>query len=189
MRRFSCCLLLLLACTGALFAQSVPLNLGGGSYMDRATEQRRVITSYCRLDFEGARLTPDGWQRMHDLAVNRENPDFNVVFIVARYQVENNPQPAYDVAVHYSLIGRYEEGLGYTPMSGTKTASFDTQSKGGEVRIKEIDPKSPFAGRKATVEWLKRKLADTNSTANRDQIQAAIKALEPEPKPAVPAKP
>lgn len=188
MRHFSLCFLFLLACAGPLSAQSIPLGLGGGSPRDRVAQQRNVISSYCRLDFVGARLIPDGWQKMRDFAMSRENPEFNVIFIVSRYQVENNPEPAYDVTVDYSLIGRYEEGFGYTPMSGIKAASFDTQDKGGEMRIKGVDPNSPFVGRKATVEWLKRKLADKNSTA-RDQIQAAIKALEPEPKPAASPKP
>ena len=62
-----------------------------------AIEQRRVVSAYCRLDFQGARLSPEGWERMRNLTMFRENPDFHSFFVVSRYQLIETHTPTADV--------------------------------------------------------------------------------------------
>lgn len=179
--------LLFLACIGPLSAQEP--NLRGQSFKELANKQRTLITNYCRLDFEGARLTSDGWERIKDFAPTSDNPDFSTVYIVLRYQMQENPVATYDVSVNYMMVGKYEEAFGYTPLLGTKIVTFKTHTHHGQMQIADIDPNAPFVSRKAALEWLKGKLAGQQVAANRTQIEAAIKALETQPQTTAPVRP
>ena len=64
-------ILLILLLSSISFAQ---IGYGGGAYrlrMKTAAEyaalQRQLIGSYCRLDFEGSRLSDDAWTKMKPL--------------------------------------------------------------------------------------------------------------------------
>ncbi len=148
------------------------------TYDQMAVEQRRVVSAYCRLDFQGARLSPEGWERIKNLSTFHENPDFNSFFIVSRYQLIETTTPSAELSVVYAVIGRYEEGAGYMPMSSTKTVVFETHDRSGELRIIHIDPATPFVSRQAAIGWLKTKLAMHKGAFGRGQIEDAIQALE-----------
>ncbi|MGA2988930.1 MAG: hypothetical protein ABSD88_00545 [Candidatus Korobacteraceae bacterium] len=176
MRRLLICPLVL-ACAISALAQ---FPVGGGkigrSFGDLAAEQRLLVSNYCRLDFNGARLSTEGWQQIRQLTSFRENPDFNTVFIVSRCQVVPNKEPSYDINVNYVVIGRYEEGVGYAPFPGTRTVQFETGGK--EMHITGIDSTTPFVSRQALVTWLKTKLAVASTSSQRSVIENSIKALE-----------
>jgi hypothetical protein len=156
-RAFVCCLVLIF---------SLPLlalwNPKIRTFEQMSVEQRRLVSAYCRLDFQGARLSPEGWERIRNLSTFRENPDFISIFIVSRYQLIETPTPTHELSVAYVVIGRYEEGAGYTPMPS----------------VRNVDPATPFVSRKAAIDWLKAKLASQKEVAGRGQIEAAIQALE-----------
>jgi len=181
MRRFLICLLLL-ACTGVALAQAPVRPKFGRTFADLAAQQRLVVSNYCRMDFMGARMSPEGWDRIKQFTLMRGNPDFNTVFIISRYQIVDRQSPSYDVTVNYIVIGRYEEGVGYSPLQGIRSAAFETQDTGKEVLIKRVDPASPFVSRQAAIDWLQRKLAVKDIHADeRNVIESAIKALTPPP--------
>ena len=92
------------------------LNPKMRSFEQMTVEQRQLVSAYCRLDFQGARLSPEGWEHMRNLSTFRENPDFTSIFIVSRYQLIETTVPGYEFSVAYVVIGRYEEGAGYMPM-------------------------------------------------------------------------
>ena len=145
-----------------------------------AVEQRQLVSAYCRLDFQGARLSPEGWERMTSLVTYHENPDFGSVFIVSRYQLIETTVPGYEFGVAYVVIGRYEEGAGYMPMPSVRNVTFETRDQNGELRIVRIDPPTPFVSRKAAIDWLKSRLTNQKEESGRAQIEASIKALEAE---------
>ena len=109
-----------------------------------------MISAYCRLDFQGARLSPEGWERIRNLSVFRENPDFSSVFVVSRYQLIETHIPTNSLSVAYTVIGRYEDGAGYTPMpSVVRNVTFETHDQLANLRIVSIDPATPFVSRRA----------------------------------------
>ena len=109
MRRILVCCLVL--------ALSLPLlALKIRSYDQIAIEQRRVVSAYCRLDFRGARLTPEGWARIRNLSTFRENPDFNASLHRLAIPAHRNSYPSNESNVAYVVIGRYDDGAGYVPM-------------------------------------------------------------------------
>ncbi len=189
MRRFLICLLVS-ACAASASAQ-IPTPLTGGKlgrpHDELMAQQKLLVADYCRMDFTGGRLTPNGWQQMRQFTTMRANPDFKTVFIISRYQViESADSPT--VRVNYVVIGRYEEGVGYTAMSGIKAVTFKTREVDRELRIKGMDSSSPFVSRKAAIEWLQRKLPAASETPQKNIILAAIKALDTTPA-AAPASP
>lgn len=171
---------LLLGCLVLSF--SLPLvalwNPKMRSFQEMATEQRRVVSAYCRLDFLGARLSPEGWERIRNLLTFRENPDFHSFYVVSRYQYIETTTPTAEVEVRYVVIGHYEEGAGYVPMPLMRSVTFELHDRNGELRISYIDPPTPFVSRAATIDWLKSRLEREKDPANRAQMEASIKALE-----------
>jgi hypothetical protein len=182
-RLLTCCL---------AFSLSLPLfalNPKIRSFEETSIEQRRVVSAYCRLDFQGARLAPHGWERIGNLTIFRENPDFTSFFVVSRYQLIENSTHSDGMDVAYVVIGRYEEGAGYMPMpSVVRNASFEFHDQNGNLRISGIEPITPFVSRAATLDWLKHKLATQKDATGRRQIEASIQALESQNKPAPPSK-
>jgi hypothetical protein len=148
------------------------------SFEQTTIEQRQLVSNYCRLDFQGARLSPEGWERMRNLSSFRDNPDFTSIFIVSRYQLIETTVPSYELDVAYVVIGRYEEGAGYMPMPSVRNVTFETRDQSGELRIIRINSSTPFVSRKAAIDWLKAKLAKQKEASGRAQIEAAIQELE-----------
>lgn len=165
-----CCLVLLL---------SLPLAAKMRSFDQQAADQRRVISTYCRLDFEGGRLNPGGWAQMQKLSALHENPEFSFFYVIVRYQFEEDPTPTNDATVAYNVIGKYADGIGFTPVHGLLRATFTTHDHQGALLIENIDPDVPFVSRKAAIDWLKVKLTQQKDDAGRVPIQNAIRALEP----------
>lgn len=182
-RLLTCCL---------VFSLSLPLfawNPKVRSFDEMSIEQRRVVSAYCRLDFQGARLAPRGWERFGRLTIFRENPDFNSFFVVSRYQLIENTTHSDGMDVAYVVIGRYEEGAGYLPMASVvRNTRFEMHDQNGELRITRIEPITPFVSRTATLDWLKQKLATQKDPVGRKQIEASIQALESQNKPAPASK-
>jgi hypothetical protein len=172
MRRILLCCLVL--------ALSLPLlALKFRSFEQMAIEQRQVISAYCRLDFQGARLTPEGWERIRNLSSFRENPDYSSVFVVSRYQLIETHAPSDSLSVAYVVIGRYDDGAGYAPMPAVvRNVTFEIRDQSGELRIVRIDPSTPFVSSRAMIDWLKAKLANQKDARSRGSLEAAILALE-----------
>ena len=164
----------------SLLAQS-GLRLRVRNPSDLYAEQRRVIGTWCRQDFEGLRLAPNGWERYKQLTNIKSNPDSPSVLIVSRYQIEQHDASAvsWNLDVTYFVIGRYERNGGYIPDEFTETVTYRTKDIDGDIVITDLDPTSPHLSKKAAVEWMKRELATTTSDVEKFHLTNALKTLDP----------
>jgi hypothetical protein len=177
--RSSPVVILLLASSLSLAQASYRLKARTAS--EYAAEQRIAVSKYCRLDFEGSLLTEQGWQRIKPLVFNDRYPEFNVVEIVSRYQVMPAEGTSPVVNVSYVVLGRYQNGYGYTPSADNRVVTFRVEDKKGEIVITDIDENIPRVSKKVAVQWLKEQLAKSQNPIERTQIEGSLKVLDPPP--------
>jgi hypothetical protein len=162
---------------------------GGSGYRLRmktageyAALQRQLVGSYCRLDFEGSRLSDDTWTKIKPLVRFKQNADFNVVEIVSRYQIAPpEGQTSNFVTVNYIVLGRYEIGFGYTAAPTNYDATFRVQEKDDQLEITSVDPNTPRVSKPAAIQWLKSQLAKSTNSIEKSQIEKSLALLDPPP--------
>jgi hypothetical protein len=147
-----------------------------------------LLSGYCRLDFEGARLQPGGWSRFKPYTSLRSNPDYARIVIVTRYDIETPEAPSNIVEVSYPSVGVYEETQGYLPLSGVDKVTFHLREQAGDLIILDLDPETPHVSVRAALAWMKQRLADP-ATSELEQVHlkdavARLTALLPPPAPA-----
>jgi len=160
-------------------ANSAPsVRLRGRSYSDLYAAQRTLISSYCRLDFEGARLLPKGWERFKPYASMRFNPDFNRVMVVTRFDIEAPGEASEELDVVYRSVGYYRLGEGYTQSAATLRAGFLVEEQNGNLLVTTVKPETPFVSPKAALEWMNRLLNDPQtSDFERAHLKDALNQL------------
>src|ERR1035438_8504833 len=102
-RRFALSIVFLFAMGSAALAQ-FPLPLGHVDQDTRAEQMRELVSKYCRLDYDGARMAPQGWPKLQSLVWWKTNPDYTQMNVISRYTVETAPVSAhgkYTITVHY----------------------------------------------------------------------------------------
>ena len=158
---------------------SVPsVKLRGRSISDLYAAQRSLLSSYCRLDFEGARLLPKGWERFKPYTAMRFNPDFSQVVVVTRFNIEAPGQPSEELNVTYQSVGHYQLGEGYTAYTSVLRADFRVVEQNGNLLVTAVKPESPHVSPKAAVEWMNRLLADPQtSDFERAHLKDALNQL------------
>lgn len=142
---------------------------------------RELVSQYCRLDYEGDRLSDSGWTKMQPLVSWRANPDFPLVNVISRYTVDNDPvenHNKYTVVVHYRLIGRFNIGQGFAKDASTEDVTYTVSQVNGEWRITEADPNYPHPSRPAILKWLNDKLSTASDVATKTVYQQAITELQ-----------
>lgn len=144
---------------------------------------RELVAQYCRLDYEGARLSAQGWPKVQTLVTWRSNPDYPLVNVISRFTIDNEPTPErgkYTVTVHYRLLGRFTVGEGYSKDAAntTEDAVFTVAQTNGDWRITEVEPNYPRPSKPATLRWLNDNLSRTQDGAARIVYQQAIDELE-----------
>jgi hypothetical protein len=147
---------------------------------------RELVASYCRLDYAGARLNPSEWAKLQPLVAWRTNPDFPLIMVTSRFDVDPEPIPQrgkYLVTVHYRLVGKYDIAGGYLRESANpvQNVQFVVSEVNGEWRITEADPDYPHPSRAVALQWLQTKLADTQDPSSKTMFQHAIQELQPQP--------
>jgi len=141
---------------------------------------RTVVGSYCRLDYEGARLSKESWPRLKPLTTWKDNPDWQGFTIVSQYDVLASDESlrGATVRVRYSVLGRFESGLGYTAERGNEVVSFRLKDVDGDWKIEDLDLAiNPHISKASAVTWLKITLAAEKDAANRIALQNALKTL------------
>jgi hypothetical protein len=162
---------------------------GGSGYRLRmktageyAALQRQLVGAYCRLDFEGNRLSDDSWAKIKPLVRFKQNADFNLVEIVSRYQIAPpEGQSSQFVTVNYVVLGRYEIGYGYTPAPSSYDVTFRAEEKDDQLEISSIEPNTPRVSKRAAIQWLKSRLEKSTNSIEKSQIQKSLALLEPPP--------
>ncbi len=153
-----------------------------------------LLSSYCRLDFEGARLQAAGWSRFKPYTSLRANPEFNRVVIVTRFNIETPEQPVEELSATYQTVGFYQEDEGYTAQASSDQVTFRVREQNGDLLVTELRPESPHVSPRAAIAWMNLRLADPKtSDLERAYLKDALQQLNkflPQPRPATqPAAP
>lgn len=179
---FTCLLLFML--TGAAQAQYVPPNsqpsvrLGGHSFSDLYAAQKMLLSSYCRLDFEGARLQAGGWERFRPYTSLHANPEFTRILIVTRFDIETPEQPTEELDVHFQAVGSYQLGEGFSVDKSGRSAEFRVQEQNGALMVTAVSPESPHVSPRAALAWVKRLLDDPKTDdLEREHLRDAVNQL------------
>jgi hypothetical protein len=191
------CLLILIVLTAAAMAQygatsqagSQPgVKLRGRSFSELYAAQKVLLSSYCRLEFEGARLQASGWNRLKPFTSLRSNPDFSRVVIVTRYDIEAPAQPTEQLYANYHVVGLYDESEGYSDHSTNDRVEFRVQEQNGNLLVTEVAPDTPHVSPRAAVAWMNLRLSDPKITElERAHLKDAVNQLNnflPQPHPA-----
>jgi hypothetical protein len=198
------CFNLLLVLTTAAFAQmgqigsrpgmttDVPLPPDTRNSIDLSSKQRILLSNYCRLDYEGARLRPDGWKRFRSYTSMSANPDYRSVVIVTRFNVETPAQLAELVYVDYQDVGYYDERRGYVASATSERVEFQVEEANNEVKVAKVSNEMPHASPRAAIAWMNERLADPKtSDVDRVHLRDAVEQLNkllPQPSLAAPAQ-
>lgn len=181
--------------TSAALAQlsSAPqpgVKLRGHSFSELFAAQKTLLSSYCRLDFEGARLEAEGWTRFKSYTSLRANPDFNRIVIVTRFNIETPEQPVEELNASYQTIGYYQEGEGFTAVATSDQVTYRVQEQNGDLLVTAVRPESPHVSARAAVAWMNMRLADPKTADfERTHLKDAVQQLNrflPQPRQAIP---
>lgn len=192
MRGCSLALLFWLALATAGLAQlssaprmGIPL---GGRGVDELAARKVLVSNYCRLDFEGARLEEAGWNRFKAYTSLHANPEFNRIVIVTRFNVESPAQPVEELGASYQTLGFYDEGEGYTAMAASDQVVFHLQEQKGDLLVTEVRPAWPHVSARAAVGWMNMRIADLQTNdVERSHLKDAVRQLNkflPQPRTA-----
>jgi hypothetical protein len=142
---------------------------------------RNKVAQYCRLDYQGARLSEQGFQKLKPVVNWTSNPEYPLIDVVSRYDVNLTVVPErgkWGATVTYHLLGRFNLGQGYTleAAGSDKEVAFTVQEVNGELKVVDNDPNYPRPSRAAMLKWLqdKQAAADEKTKIIYDQ---AIKEL------------
>ena len=169
-------LLLLLVCSSLAFAQ---FHTGGA----KPEPPQNTVREFCRLDFMGGRLTPEGWKRMKPLTNWKDNPAWRRFRIASRYQQGDEVHGFHSsrIAVRYLMLGEFELGIGYTPLTDPEDIEFKLKETDGEWHIESTDPDTfyPHVSKAQAIQWMQDKLKSTTDAAEKISLESALKQLLP----------
>lgn len=163
----------------AAFAQfGIPTQT---QHLTNEADIRNRVGQYCRLDYMGARLSDQDWQKLKPVVTWPTNPDYPLIDVVSRYDVSSNvtqEHGKWHATVTYHLLGRFNLGQGYSTevVGSDKTAEFTVQDNGGELKVIDVDPNYPHPSRAAMLKWLEAKQAAADPAA-KVIYEQAIKDL------------
>lgn len=154
------------------------MRIHSRSVSDFLAAQRALLSNFCRLDFDGARLQPTGWNRFKPFTTLRTNPEFEHVVIVVRFDIESTEQPSETVLVNYKTVGYYDSNDGYSTISGNDKVVFRIQEQNRNMMVTEIAPKAPHVSPRAALEWMNMRMNDSTTTdLERAHLKDAIVAV------------
>lgn len=181
-RRILTAAFLLLSADGLLFAQQFPINTQKPPEDNTPSQVRALVSQYCRLDYEGARLDPSAWSKIEPIVWWKEAPKYTQIDVVARYAVDFDPVARggkYVVSAHYRLLGTYDLANGYVPepAGSMQNVDFLVSPENTEIRIADAENTFPHPSRAAMLKWLNSQLASEQDPATKDRLQRAITLL------------
>lgn len=162
------------------FAQfGIPTHVDHGI---QPADIREQVGKYCRMDYLGGRLTEQDWAKMKPLVSWQSNPDFPLIDVVSRYEVDNNVASEHGkwyVTVHYHVIGRFDMGQGYsTEVAGSvQDAQLVVSDSNGELKVVDANPNYPHPSRAAMLKWLQDKQAAQQDPKTKVIYEQAVKDL------------
>lgn len=161
------------------------VRINPGERSSRNAEYRQTVANYCRLDYDGARISPEGWGRIQPLTHWRQNPEFNRFAVVTRYRIlpeMRNEHGRYFFDVQYDITGEYDLAGGYFPDAMSVTVQVEAGEPSGDVRIVGTSDGRPFVGRPRFLQWLQAKLATETDPVAKSTLEASLKRLQDQSK-------
>jgi hypothetical protein len=168
---------------GSAAQSQMPLPLGHVEQDTKAEQIRELVSKYCRLDYAGARLDPQGWTKLESLVWWKANPVYMQMDVISRYTVETEPvmtHGKYTVTVHYRLLGRFEPAIGYTPepANSTQDVEYTVTVANDEWRVDDAEPNFPHPSRAAMLKWLNDKISSTQDASAKNIYEEAVRRLQ-----------
>jgi hypothetical protein len=165
---------------------TMPLPLGQRQEDTKSLDVREVVSKYCRLDYEGARLDDQRWTKVQPLVEWKTNPDYAEIDIIARYTVDSEPTEnhgKYNVTVHYRLLGTYSLVSGYVPEppNTSQTVQYTVLDAKGDLRIIDSENNLPHPSRAYMLKWLNEKLNAAQDDISKRRYQEALRLLQAQP--------
>lgn len=143
---------------------------------------QNAVREFCRLDFLGGRLSPEGWARMKPLTNWKDNPAWREFRIVSRYEQtgESDGYHSARIMVRYQMLGKFELGIGYTPIGESENVEIRLKESNDQWRIESTDPErfDPHVSKTRTIQWLQDKLKSVTDAADKISIETALKQLQ-----------
>ena len=178
--------LFLVVTAASLVMAQYPLPLGHVDQDTKTLNVRELVSKYCRLDYEGARLDGQGWAKVEPLVSWKSNPEYAEINIISRYTVDAEPAEShgkYTVAVHYRLLGSYNLVTGYVPEppNTQQTVQFTVTDTKGDLRISDSENNLPHPSRATMLKWLNEKLNAAQDDLAKRHYQDALRQLQAQP--------
>jgi hypothetical protein len=181
------CILLFLLLTAAWLPAQIGLSTqssGGVRLRNRSSAevlgaQRILLSNFCRLDFDGARLQPDAWTRVKPFTTLRPAEGWPRIFIVTRWDFEVLEEARDSQIVTYKLTGVYDLAEGYSAISASEQVQFVMHEHDGNLVITAITPDAPHLSARAALAWMRQRLNDAGtSDPERAHLRDAITQIE-----------
>ena len=177
---------LFVAGTARVMSAQLGLPLGHTEQDTKSADVREVVSKYCRLDYEGARLDGQGWSKIGPLVSWRTNPEYTDINVIARYTVDAEPagnRGKYTVTVHYRLLGSYNLATGYVreAPNSVQQVQYTVTDANGELRISDSENSLPHPSRAAMLKWLNDKLSASQDEPAKIRYQEALRQLQAQP--------
>ena len=154
--------LMMLLSAGSAWAQfGIPTQL---PKLTNEADVRNKVGQYCRLDYVGARLSNQDFDKLKPVVSWPKNPDYPIIDVVSRYDIDTyvtQEHGKWHVAVTYHMLGQFTVGQGYSTEAARsdKKVDFTVQDVNGELKVTDIDPNYPRPSRAAMLKWLESKQA------------------------------
>jgi len=175
----------LLTCSGSGVVTQFPMPLGH-QQLEMKSEIHELISKYCRLDYEGARLDAASWPKIEPLVWWKSNPDYTRIDVISLYAVDTEPSSShgrYTVTVQYQLLGSYDFTAGYSRQApgSVEDVNYIVRETNGEWRISDADNYFPHPSRPAMLKWLSDKIGTAQDEIAKTLYQDALHKLQAQP--------
>jgi len=181
-RRVALVVLLVVSTSAFVFAQ-FPMPTARPQEDITGVQVREIVSKYCRLDYEGARLDPQMWSKFQPLVWWTKAPEASKINVIARYTVDPEPvenHGKFSVTVHYRLLGTFDPTLGYIrePEGANQDVYYSVTQENTEWRIADSDNNLPHPSRAAMIKWLTAQIPATQDETLKGRYQGALEHIQ-----------
>lgn len=169
--------------TPALLLAQFPMPTTRSLEDNTPAQIHELVSKYCRLEYEGARLNSQAWQKLEPLVWWKSSPNYTHIDVVARYTVDMPAAVSHDktsVTVHYRLLGIFDVATGYVAESpiANQEVDFQASSENNEWRIADAENTAPHPSRAAMLKWLSEQIATAQDSAAKARYERAQQQLQ-----------